>query len=245
MNPSIRICDNHESLSQQAADRVMNALTGKPDLLLCAAGGATPLHTYQLLAEKRERSPNAFRRLRVVKLDEWGGLPLDDPATCDTQLRMRLVHPLGLSDDRYLRFESNPDDPNAACEEIRARLEREGLIDVCVLGLGANGHVAMNEPANGLKPFAHVAQLTEATLAHSMLAASKLKPTFGLTLGMAEILASREILLLVSGDTKRGPLRQLMRGEVTTQFPASFLWLHPNWILFCDRAAAEGLDLKA
>jgi galactosamine-6-phosphate isomerase len=243
MSPTLLVYDDHESLSRQAAERVAAALTAKPDLLLCAAGGSTPLLTYQLLAEKRGQSPNAFSELRVVKLDEWGGLPMEDPATCDTQLRRRLIHPLGLSDSRYLRFESNPEDPQAACKQIHLRIEREGPIDLCLLGLGTNGHVAMNEPADGLQPFAHVAQLTEATRAHSMLAETKTKPTFGFTLGMAEILASREILLLVSGDSKREQLQRLLSHEVSTQFPASFLWLHPNWTLLCDRAAAAGLNL--
>jgi galactosamine-6-phosphate isomerase len=245
MNPTLCLCDDYESLSRQAADRMLNALGRKQDMLLCAAGGSTPLRTYELLAEHRARAPDAFRLLRVVKLDEWGGLPTEDPATCDTQLRTRLIHPLGLSDDRYLRFESDPADPEAACEQVRARLEREGPIDVCVLGLGTNGHIAMNEPAASLKPNVHVAKLTQETLGHSMLANSRKIPSFGLTLGMSEILASREILLLVSGASKREPLQRFMRREITTLFPASFLWLHPNWTLLCDRAAVAGLVLKS
>jgi galactosamine-6-phosphate isomerase len=106
-----------------------------------------------------------------------------------------------------------------------------------------NGHVAMNEPAASLQPAAHLAQLTPATLAHSMLANTKSKPGYGLTLGLAEILASREILLLVCGASKREPLGRLLKREIATEFPASFLWLHPNWTLLCDRAATEGLDL--
>jgi galactosamine-6-phosphate isomerase len=74
-----------------------------------------------------------------------------------------------------------------------------------------------------------------------MLANARSRPTCGLTLGMAEILAAREILLLVSGPAKRAPLQRLLQCEVTTEFPASFLWLHPNWTLLCDAAAAEGL----
>jgi galactosamine-6-phosphate isomerase len=108
-----------------------------------------------------------------------------------------------------------------------------------------NGHIAMNEPAPSLRPFAHVARLTRATLSHPMLADAKSLPTHGLTLGMAEILAAREILLLVSGAGKREPLRNLLRHEITTGFPASFLWLHPNWTLLCDDEAAEGLILQA
>src|SRR2546422_1062738 len=209
MDPVICARDDAESISRLAARRILKALAAKPDLLLCAAAGSTPLRTYQLLAEHRTRKPDAFRSLRVVKLDEWGGIAMDDPGSCEQQLQANLIRPLGLSEDRYFGFKSNAADPVAECERIRSRLSSEGPIDVCVLGLGVNGHVAMNEPAASLQSAAHVARLTEATLAHSMLANSRSKPSFGLTLGMTEILASREVLLLVGGANKRGPLRQL------------------------------------
>lgn len=244
MTSSILVCSDHESLSQCAAERVASAIIGKPDLLLCAAGGSTPLRTYELLAGQRSRASDGFHSLRVVKLDEWGGLAMDGPGTCEHQLRHHLLSPLGISDERYFGFNSDPADADAECKRIRNRLADEGPIDLCVLGLGMNGHVAMNEPAACLQPAAHVARLTDATLAHSMLAHVGTKPGFGLTLGMAEILASREILLLVSGASKREPLRKLLRREIATEFPASFLWLHPNWTLLCDHAAADGLDLK-
>ena len=222
----------------------MAAVAKKADLLLCAAGGATPLRTYQLLAQEHARAPRRFDSLRVIKLDEWGGLAMDDPCTCEQQLRTLLVNPLGISDNRYLGFNSRAAEPEIECKRIRTRLSIEGPIDFCVLGLGLNGHIAMNEPAETLNPAAHVARLTAATLAHPMLGTCNPKPTFGLTLGMDEILASREILLLVSGASKVEPLRRLLQREITTQFPASFLWLHPNWTVLCNRKAAAGIDLE-
>jgi galactosamine-6-phosphate isomerase len=245
MNLSIRLCDDAESLSQKAAKRILGAVAGHPDLLLCAAAGSTPQRTYQLLAEHRGQIPEFFRKLRVVKLDEWGGLAMSDPGTCEEQLLTQLLGPLGVSDDRYLGFRSDAPDPHAEGERLRRRLAKDGPIDLCLLGLGLNGHLALNEPAPSLQPWAHVARLAEATLGHSMLAESRSKPAFGLTLGMAEILASREILLLVSGATKCEPLRKLLQREITTEFPASFLWLHSNCTLLCDRAAAGGLELKS
>lgn len=244
MSVSVSVCDSHEALSRRAADRVLAALAGKPDLLLCAAGGTTPMRTYQLLTEHHARNPVAFAALRLVKLDEWGGLSSDDPGTCETQLRTALIAPLGLAANRCFGFQSDAADPDAECARVRARLAAEGPIDLCVLGLGLNGHVGMNEPGPSLPPFAHVARLTEVSLRHSMLAKSRTQPAYGLTLGLAEILASRETLLLVSGAGKRAPLQRLLSREVTTEFPASFLWLHPNWTLLCDREAAAGLDLN-
>lgn len=244
MSASIDVCHDHEALSRKAASLIVDALARKPDLLLCAASGSTPLRTYELLAEHKALRRDAFRSCRLIKLDEWGGLAMDDPGTCESQLQTLLIAPLGITNDRYFGFTSNPADPKAEYERVCRRLTAEGPIDLCVLGLGINGHVAMNEPAASLKPASHVARLAEGTLAHPMLSKSKSPPTYGLTLGMAEILASREILLLVNGAKKREPLRKLLRREITTEFPASFLWLHPNWTLLCDRDAAEGLNLK-
>jgi galactosamine-6-phosphate isomerase len=244
MKSPILVCDDAESLSRQAAKRILAALAGKPDLLLCAAGGSTPLRTYQLLARHRERHPNAFRKLRVVKLDEWGGLTMGGWGTCEEQLQAHLLDPLGVSAKRYLGFRSDPPDPEQECNRVRRGLASGGPIDLCVLGLGMNGHIAMNEPAPSLQPGAHVARLADVTLLHPMLANSRSKPTFGLTLGMAEILASRNILLLVNGANKRGPLRKFMQRQITTEFPASFLWLHSNWSLLSDRDAAEGLNTE-
>ncbi len=243
MNTPITVSENYEALSQRAADRIRVALARKPNLLLCAAGGGSPARTYQLLVEQQHRDPAAFAALRVVKLDEWGGLPMDDPGSCETQLRSTLLTPLAISEDRCFGFRSDAADPGAECARVRQRLAVEGAIDLCVLGLGVNGHVAMNEPAPHLPPFAHVARLSEESLRHPMLAQSKIQPTHGLTLGLGEILASREILLLVSGPAKRAPLRRLLNREITTAFPASFLWLHPHWTLLCDREATAGLDL--
>jgi galactosamine-6-phosphate isomerase len=245
MKSPILVCNGAESLSRKAAKRILTALCCKPDLLLCAAGGSTPLRTYQLLVRHRAQQPKAFRKLRVIKLDEWGGLPMGGPGTCEQQLAKCLLGPLGVSGKRYLGFRSDPPDSARECARIRRCLDAEGPIDLCVLGLGLDGHVAMNEPAPALQPRAHVARLADATLRHPMLAESRTAPTCGLTLGMAEIFASREILLLVSGANKREPLRRLMRREITTECPASFLWLHPNWTLLCDREAAVGLDLES
>lgn len=245
MNILISINDHYESMSRRAVDRILAALTAKPDLLLCAAGGGSPARTYQLLAEHHQHKPAAFARLRILKLDEWGGLRMDDPGSCETQLRTTLIAPLGLTGDRCFGFNNEAAEPEAECERIRKRLAVEGPIDLCLLGLGVNGHIAMNEPAASLQPFAHVAQLTEHSLRHPMLANSKTKPTHGLTLGLAEILISHEILLLVSGASKRAPLQRLLQRDLTTEFPASLLWLHANCTVLCDREAAVGLNLKS
>jgi galactosamine-6-phosphate isomerase len=177
-------------------------------------------------------------RVRWIKLDEWGGLAMDDPATCEFQLRRTLITPLGAA-DRYTAFESQPADRATECARIAGWIASNGPIDLCVLGLGMNGHLGFNEPADRLTPHAHIAKLTEASLTHAMLEQTTGRPTYGLTLGIADLLQAREVLLLVSGASKRSPLQRLLSGQIETQFPASFLHLHPRVTALVD-AQAKG-----
>ena len=95
----------------------------------------------------------------------------------------------------------------------------------------------MNEPAPALIPSAHVTKLAGGSLKHSMLRALKPKPRYGLTVGMADILCSRQALMLVSGESKKTAMTRFLNGTVSTSFPASLLWLHPNAVVLCDRKA--------
>lgn len=207
-------------------------------MLLGAATGNTPLGLYGCLASYARRDLSTFSALRVMKLDEWLGLPMTDPGTCEYYLRTRLVEPLDIGADRYFCFNSETKEPGAECQGMARLLDRNGPIDVCILGLGVNGHIAFNEPGTDLIPHAHVAPLAESSQSHSMMADHPVKPRFGLTLGMVDILQSRMILLLVSGANKRDIARNLFSQKISTALPASLLWLHANAICLLDRDAA-------
>jgi galactosamine-6-phosphate isomerase len=228
---------DYEQLSRRAADWLAERLRTRPTALVSLAAGSTPGRTYQLLAERAANEPALAANCRWIKLDEWGGLAMDDPATCEHQLKSTLIAPLAAA-DRYVAFNSRPPDRAAECARVAAWLAANGPIDVCVLGLGTNGHLGFNEPADALTPHAHIAELAESSLTHAMLKQTSGRPTCGLTLGMADLLQAREILLLVSGESKRGPLTRLLAGQITTRFPASFLLLHAGVTLLADSAAA-------
>jgi galactosamine-6-phosphate isomerase len=227
---------DHEVLSAYVAERVTAQLRERPTSLLCLATGATPTRTYQLLAARGASEPDLFAGAWILNLDEWGGLPAGDPGSCSRLLRKTLVDPLGLT-DRYVSFASQPPDPAHEATRVAAWLAERGPIDLCLLGLGVNGHIGFNEPANYLQPHAHVVALSAASLAHAMVHAGGAKPAYGLTLGMADLLQSRQILLLVTGAAKREPLAQLLTGHITTQFPASLLHTHGAAALLCDEPA--------
>jgi galactosamine-6-phosphate isomerase len=232
---------SYEEMSRRAARQIQRALRRKPDLLIGLATGATPTRTYELLAAAREAEPSRFRHLRVVKLDEWLGLPLGHPGSCESDLRRKVLGPLAVSRSRYRGFASRPRDPHAESRKLGRWLARHGPLDLCVLGLGTNGHLLMNEPGPALDPAPHVARLAPSTRRHSMLASTRVPPARGLTVGLGDILRAREVLLLISGSHKAAAFREMLARRVSTRCPASFLWLHPAATVHCDREAGRAL----
>ena len=237
----IEIAPDYESLSRQAANLILFEVKRRPDLLLCTSAGGTPTRTYEILGRHAGNQPAVFRKMRVLQIDEWGGLPPDSPATCEADLRHKLLTPLRVDRNRFEAFRTDAGDPRRECARIARWLARHGPIDICILGLGINGHVAMNEPGDVLTPDPHRATLTRSSRNHPMLQTLQSKPSYGLTLGLGDIFRSRQVLLLVSGSHKRAAMRRLFTPRVTTQFPASLLWLHPNATVLCDKPATAGL----
>lgn len=220
-------CEDYDALSKRAATLVISEINQRKDLLLCAATGRSPIGLYDRLVEQARTDRALVDALRIIQLDEWGGLAEDAPGSCGHYLKSRLLDPLGISPARYIGFAA-AEDPEQECQRIRSALAKGGPIDLCVLGLGLNGHIGFNEPGPVLLPYCHVAQLSEESRRHAMVGGMNEAPRFGLTLGLQEILAARRILLLVTGEGKSEALAGLLSGEVSTTLPASFLWLHPQ-----------------
>ncbi|HET6256063.1 MAG TPA: galactosamine-6-phosphate isomerase [Puia sp.] len=231
------VLDTYDDLSRNAADIFMEQLRGNKSLLLGASTGSTPTGLYSRLGDCARKDPSLFSALRVIKLDEWHGLPMNDPGTCESYLRTRVLEPLKIGADRYFAFNGETKEPEAECAVIRNMLDRQGPIDVCILGLGMNGHIAFNEPAAALVAHAHLSVLARSSQFHPMVADRGVKPVAGLTLGMADIFQSRLILLLISGAAKRDVTQELLSQKITTALPASLLWLHSNAICLMDRDA--------
>ena len=235
-----RVLPDRDALDRQAAALVWEATEAKPDLLICLASGETPTGAYARLAAAPERLAGA----RFIQLDEWVGLGADDPASCAAYLQRSLAGPLAVPPERWIGFRGDAPDALADCRRVEAALAEAGPIDLCILGLGRNGHLALNEPSDSFDPFCHVSTLDAQSRAHPMLSGTAGSVRQGLTLGLGDILRAQRILLLVSGSAKRAPLARLAARRVTPELPASFLWLHGDTTCLCDGAAAtkSGLD---
>ena len=155
------------------------------------------------------------------------------PGTCETFLQQHIVQPLGLREDQLISFHSEEIN-ETECERVTNLIARKGGLDLCVLGLGKNGHLGLNEPGESLQPACHISQLDARTQQHEMLKTADRPVTRGITLGLKDILNAREILLLVTGERKQDATERFLTAKVSTAIPASFLWLHNHFTCVID-----------
>ena len=227
-NMRIKYFDDYTLLSSHAAFIVQQEVERKKDLLLCAATGSSPLGLYRQLAAYSRNHPLFFDHIRLLKLDEWVGIPMSSHGSCEQYLREQLTGPLGISSDRHHAFNSEAPSLEVECIRIQEVMDREGPIDVCILGLGKNGHLGFNEPGSSFTSHCHLATLLETSKAHAMVHGYGEKPTLGMTIGINDILSSKRILLIVSGKGKMNAKEMLFSGEVNASCPATCLWTHDN-----------------
>lgn len=220
--------DDYEDMSQAAAALLARYINQLDHPLICAATGHSTQRAYELLPKRLTAQP------KLIGLDEWTGLAMHHPASAAHQLRRQLVDPLDLTD--YFLFDgTQPAQQEAGRAETYLR--SHGPIDISILGIGINGHLGFNEPADFLQAPVHEATLSAASREHAMIRDVEVRPNTGITLGMRAILQSRKIVLLVSGPSKRNIMRRLLNRQITTKLPASFLWLHPDVTCIGDHAA--------
>ncbi len=235
----IKFFNSCRSMSESACDLIVDFVRKKPDALLCAATGDTPTQTYQLLVEEHSRSKGLFAKIRLVKLDEWCGVRPNQDGSCEDYLQKHLLKPLGITGHRYYSFKSDSSEPVKECERMAEILRKIGPIDVAVLGVGVNGHIGFNEPGDVLTPFCHVAQLAPSSQGHSMTRHFGFLPQLGMTLGMADIMSATFILLLIAGQSKTDVFKTLLSRKISSQCPASVLWLHPHTVCLCDNSSVQ------
>lgn len=230
------LCRDMQEMTRQAADLVQAMLEKNPALVMALPTGRTPLALYgELVGRKLD-----FQHARSFNLDEYVGLGHDHPESFACYMEKNffsqvnlLQHslPNGLAHDL-------PEEAARYEDAIRA----VGGIDVAILGLGQDGHIAFNEPSSSLGSRTRVQMLHSSTRAANF--SDGQAPTHGLTMGVGTILEARRCLLLVSGESKAGILRRVIEGPVTSMVPASALQLHPRVTALVDEAAASALEMR-
>ncbi|MGO9991846.1 MAG: glucosamine-6-phosphate deaminase [Steroidobacteraceae bacterium] len=219
-----------EEFAGAAADLVAGQLQVKPRSVFALPTGNTPLALYEELVRRSRLGRLSLADARIFNLDEYRGLAPTDPHSYAAFLQRHLIMPLALDQERVRLLGGDATDPLVECRDYDAALTAAGGIDLCILGLGANGHIAFNEPGSAWDEHTHVVQLTQSTRTrHANETAGRWQvPTQGLTLGIASILAARQTLLLIAGAHKEAAKAALHRGVEDREWPVTSLLRAPN-----------------
>ena len=162
---------------------------------------------------------------------------MNNPATCEVYLQKHLLSPLKVDPSRIISFNSDPKDPEREIERVGKEFAEAGDIDLCILGMGLNGHLGFNEPSDHLIAGIHLAELADTSKRHDMIKRLNRNIRYGFTLGMNDIMRSKKIVLMVNGSHKKEAFRRFFLEGITTQFPATMLWMHPDVTVICDQEA--------
>ncbi len=239
MKPTIETAKDYDDLSVRAARFLCDFIRSTPQGVIALPTGRTPVGAYRRTIERLRTGSLDWSGLFLVDIDEIGGLPPDHPASCAQTLRRQLLdwHPVSMASCRLLNGAA--DDLIAEAERHEQAIHERGGLDLAVLGIGMNGHIALNEPGTAFDSRAHVSTLTKSTIERLPLpgVSDEMTPKLGLTLGIGTILQARRILLLASGEDKAHILNAALNGDMSESVPASALQMHPELHVLADEPA--------
>jgi glucosamine-6-phosphate deaminase len=234
--PAPLVLADEGRVAHTAAELIANRLHARPSLRMLLPTGRTPLGVYEALRAHAAHAELPSAGATVFQLDEFVGIAPGDrrsfAATLARELRgieLRALHRL-----------DGAADPAAECARHQALLD-EAPVDLAVLGLGTDGHVAFDEPGSRLDERTRLVRLHERTRADAAETFAREPPTEALTVGLSTFMAARELLLIVTGARKAEVLRAVLMDPASRALPASLLRAHPRLTVLCDRAAAAQL----
>ncbi|WP_127572591.1 glucosamine-6-phosphate deaminase [Paenibacillus xylaniclasticus] len=242
---NIQVFDSQEQLDEAAAQYLIDTVTQKPEAVLGLATGSTPIGIYNKLVEKHQRQGVSFRHITSFNLDEYVGLTADHKQSYAFYMQEHLFRHIDVSANQINLPNGMAESLEEECKRYNQLLEKHP-IDVQLLGLGHNGHIGFNEPADALTGGTHIVELQEKTReANARFFNSKDEvPEKAVTMGVGSILKAKTIILAVRGADKADIVREALFGPITTQCPASLLQTHHNVIVLLDREAGRGLKLQ-
>ena len=235
----IIIAKDYEELSEKAFE-IMRGVVEDPNAVLGLATGSTPLGLYQRMVKDHLQNGTSYQGVRAVNLDEYAGLAPTNDQSYRYFMRTNLFDRIDIRLENTYIENGLAADEEAECRrynEILAELPR----DIQLLGIGANGHIAFNEPGTPFDSETHVVALTENTIEMNarFFASKEEVPRRAFTMGIKNITDAKKVLILACGANKANAVYGLVKGEVTEALPASILQNHPDCILIADEAAAS------
>jgi glucosamine-6-phosphate deaminase len=224
--------NNYEEMSRAAADLVLAQIKEKPNAVLGLATGSTPVGMYKLLTEANVD----FGKITTVNLDEYCGLPPEHLQSYRYFMNEKLFVHINVNRE-------NTHVPNGMASNLDMEAERYeklivtlGGVDLQILGMGHNGHIGFNEPAEEFPVKTHHVYLADQTIkANSRFFDSPDEvPKSAITMGIKTIMSAKKIVLMVSGNEKTNILKKALYGAITPRVPASVLQFHNDLIVVTD-----------
>ncbi len=239
----IIVAENYEAMSRQAANILSSVVVMKPDCVLGLATGSTPIGTYQELIKRYQEGDLDFSKVKTVNLDEYVGLEPTHDQSYRYFMQTQLFDHVNIDVANTNVPGGMAQDVEAECRRYDEIIASMGGIDIQVLGMGHNGHIGFNEPAEDFPKGTHQVDLAESTIeANARFFENRdMVPRKAVTMGIGSIMQARRILVVVSGEGKADIVEKAFRGPVTPQVPASILQMHPDVILVGDKAALSKL----
>ena len=234
---------DYDEMSRKAANIIAAQMTLKPDSVLGLATGSTPIGTYRELIARYNQGDIDFSRIKTANLDEYRGLPRENDQSYYYFMYENLFRHVNIDMANTNIPNGMEPDSDTECARYEKVIESLGGVDLQLLGLGHNGHIGFNEPAD------HFARMTNGVnLQASTIEANKRffesadqVPKQAYTMGIGTIMRAKSVLLIVSGADKAETLAKVIAGPVTPQVPASILQFHPNAVVVADEAALSRL----
>lgn len=230
-----------------AASHLLRHLAQQPSLVLGLPTGHTPIPMYRALVRAHRAGRADFSRVTTFNLDEFAGQGPGDPGSYHTFMTAHLFSRVNLRPAHTHVLNGRASDWRREIARYERLIARAGGLDLVVLGIGRNGHLGFNEPADALDARTHRVALRPGTRkANAALFGNRWQdvPTHALSMGIGTILNARCAVLLATGATKARIIARALAGPVTTRVPASLLQTHPNVIVVLDRAAAAELNRR-
>lgn len=233
---------DYDSMSKKAAGLVRDEIEEKPNLILGLATGSTPIGMYKELIRMHKNEGLDFSKVKTFNLDEYIGLAPEHPNSYHTYMEENLFKHINIKEENTHIPDGKAEDTKKYCKEYDEKIEKLGGIDLQILGIGENGHIAFNEPAEKLTLGTHVTDLAESTIKANARFFDSIDevPKTSITMGLGSIMKAKKIILLANGKNKAGVIKELLKKEyITTSIPATMLLLHPDVTVILDEDAAS------
>jgi glucosamine-6-phosphate deaminase len=243
------ILPSADAVAAAGAEAVARLVAAKPHAVLGLPTGATPRPVYAELARRHRDEGLSFARVTTFNLDEYVGVAPGHPGSFRHYMEETFFGHVDLAPGRTHVPDGMAADVLAACAAYEAAIAAAGGLDLVLLGLGEDGHIAFNEPTSSFASHTRIKTLSAASRAANQPAysADPADPIPGhvITMGIATILSARRVVLLAHGPRKAAAFAAMVEGPVTSMVPASALQLHGSATVVCDEAAAADLKLAS